>query len=116
MNRVAVLVVEDMPQVRATAVRVLEEVGYEVYEAYNGQAALEVLDACPEIDILFSDVRLPGMSGPELAYAARRRRPDLRVVLTSGYVGREDVPEDMPFLSKPWRPQDFASAVQMCRP
>ena len=50
------------------------------------------------------------MSGPELAEAVRRRRPDIRVVLTSGYVGEEDVPEGFTFVPKPWRMDQVAQA------
>src|SRR3954464_4561464 len=107
----AVLVVEDMPQVRATAVRIMEDLGCEVFDAYNGQQALELLQAHPEIEVLFADVRMPGMSGTELAEAAQRLRPDLQIVLTSGYVGQKDVPADITFVPKPWRVDAIAEAV-----
>jgi len=100
-----------MPQVRATTVRIMEDLGCEVFDAYNGQQALKLLEAHPDIQVLFADVRMPGMSGPELAEAAQRLRPDLRIVLTSGYVSRTEVPADMPFVPKPWRAQDIAEAV-----
>ena len=58
-----------------------------------------------------ADVRMPGMSGPELAQVARRLRPDLRIVLTSGYVSRDDVPEGIPFVPKPWRTGDLVDVV-----
>lgn len=108
---VVVLVVEDVPQVRATAVRIMREIGCEVLDAYNAQQALVLLKAHPEIRVLFADVRMPGLSGPELAQVARRLRPDLKVVLTSGYVEREDVPVDMPFVPKPWRLEEVADAI-----
>src|SRR5215207_7955720 len=108
---VAVLVVEDVPQVRATAVRIMQDLGCEVFDAYNGHQALKLLQAHPEIRVLFADVRMPGMSGPELAEAAQRLRPDLKIVLTSGYVGPEDVPSNVCFVPKPWRAQDIAKAV-----
>ena len=108
----AVLVVEDMPQVRATAVQLFEELGCAVFDAYNGQSALKILEARPEIQVLFADVRMLGMSGPELAQAARRLRPDLRIVLTSGYVSRDEVPRDIPFVPKPWHTDDLAQVVR----
>jgi CheY-like chemotaxis protein len=113
MSGLAVLVVEDMPQIRATAVQMFQELGYEVFDAYNGHGALQLLEARPEIQVLFADVRMPGMSGPELAEAAQRLRPDLRIVLTSGYVSREEVPGDIPFVPKPWHTGDL---VQVVRP
>src|SRR3954468_18448309 len=100
-----------MPQVRATAVRIMEDLGCEVFDAYNGQQALNLLKAHPDIQVLFADVRMPGMSGTELAEAAQRLRPDLRIVLTSGYVGPKDVPADIPFVPKPWRVEDVAGVV-----
>ncbi len=112
MSKVAVLVVEDMPQVRATAVRIIEDLGYTVFDAYNGQHALKLLQAHPEIQVLFADVRMPGMSGPELAQVARRLRPGLRIVLTSGYVRKEHVPDDTPFVQKPWRVGDLIGVVR----
>src|ERR687890_2899656 len=108
---VSVLVVEDVPQVRATAVRIMQDLGCTVFDAYNGHQALKLLQAHPEIQVLFTDVRMPGMSGPELAEAAQRLRPDLKIVLTSGYVGPKDVLADITFVPKPWRVDAFAEAV-----
>ena len=55
------------------------------------------------------------MSGPELAEAVRRRRPGIRIVLTSGYVGEEDVPKGFTFVPKPWRMDQVARAVGLRR-
>jgi CheY-like chemotaxis protein len=110
-TQIAVLVVEDVPQVRATAVQIMESLGCTVFDAYNGHQALTLLQAHPEIEVLFADVRMPGMSGPELARVAQRLRPDLRIVLTSGYVGPKDVPADIRFVPKPWREGDLAEVV-----
>src|SRR5215216_7724466 len=112
MSKVAVLVVEDVPQARATAVGIMQDLGCTVFDAYNGHQALKLLQAHPEIEVLFTDVRMPGMSGTELAEAAQRLRPDLKIVLTSGYVGPRDVPADIPFVPKPWRAQDIAEVVR----
>jgi CheY-like chemotaxis protein len=81
-----ILVVEDDPDVRGSAVLVLRSCGYAVREADDGASALAILEADPGIDLLFSDVVMPkGMNGFDLAREATRRRPDLKVVLTSGY-------------------------------
>src|SRR5215218_10477174 len=101
-----------MPQARATAVGIMQALGCEVFDAYNGHQALKLLQVHPEIQVLFTDVRMPGMSGTELAEAAQRLRPDLRIVLTSGYVGPKDVPAHIPFVPKPWRAQDIAEVVR----
>jgi CheY-like chemotaxis protein len=111
MAKPVMLVVEDNPMSRATAVEIFEDLGFTVFDAYNGHHALALLEARPEIRLLFIDVRMPGMSGPELAEAVRRRRPDIRVVLTSGYVGEEDVPKGFTFVPKPWRMDQVARAV-----
>src|SRR5215204_2972488 len=111
MSKVAVLVVEDMPKARATAVGIMLALGCTVFDAYNGHQALKLLQAHPEIQVLFTDVRMPGMSGTELAETAQRLRPDLKIVLTSGYVGPEDVPSNVCFVPKPWRMDAIAEAV-----
>ena len=111
-NTTAVLVVEDIPQVREAAVQLIEELGCTVFDAYNGDQALRILRAHDEIRVLFADVRMPGMSGVELAKTAQRLRPDLHIVLTSGYVGPDDVPEDVVFVPKPWRAAEIAEAFR----
>jgi len=81
-----ILVVEDEEAVRAFTVEMLRELGYGVLEAANGQTALRLIDANPAIQLLFTDVGLPdGINGRELADEAVRRRPDLKVLFTSGY-------------------------------
>jgi signal transduction histidine kinase/CheY-like chemotaxis protein len=82
------LVVEDDPQVLAVTVAVLTELGYQVVTASNAQIALDRLEAGEEVDLLFSDVVMPGgVNGVELARRAKALRPDLKVLLSSGYVG-----------------------------
>jgi PAS domain S-box-containing protein len=81
-----VLVAEDDPDVRNFTVEMLHELDYRVVEASDGHAALRLLDAHRETSLLFTDVGLPGgMNGRQLADEARRRRPDLKVLFTSGY-------------------------------
>ena len=111
MSKASVLVVEDNPLSRATAVSTFQALGFAVFDAYSGQHALALLDARPEITVMFVDVRMPGMSGPELAEVVRKRRPDIRIVLTSGYVGEEAVPTGLQFVPKPWRVEQVAKVV-----
>ncbi len=81
-----ILVVEDDPAVRQAAVWVLQLFGYETREAEDGPSALDVLEKEPGIDLMFSDLVMPrAMNGIELAREARRRRPGLKVLLTTGY-------------------------------
>jgi CheY-like chemotaxis protein len=111
MAKASVLVVEDNPMSRATAIAMFETLGFTVFDAYNGHHALALLEARPEISLLFVDVRMPGMGGPELAAVVRQRRPDIKVVLTSGYVAEEAVPSDFDFVPKPWRIDQVAEVV-----
>jgi len=81
-----VLVVEDDDDVRKYTRGVLGELGYRVIEAANGTNALDIIEQEPEIQLLFTDVGLPGgMNGRQLADKARRRRPGLKVLFTTGY-------------------------------
>jgi CheY-like chemotaxis protein len=81
-----ILVVEDEPAVREHSVASLRELGYRVLAAADGHAALRVLAPEADIDVLFTDVGLPGgMTGRQLAEAARVLRPELKVVYTTGY-------------------------------
>jgi len=81
-----ILVVEDDPDVRAYSCETLAELGYTVVAAENGATALRLLQANPEVRVLFSDIGLPGgMNGRQLSEAARKLRPDLKVLFTTGY-------------------------------
>lgn len=80
-----ILVVEDEPAMRALSVETLQELGYRVLEADSGPTALRLLDAHADVSLLFTDVVMPGMNGRKLADEARRRRPDLKVLFTTGY-------------------------------
>ncbi|MEJ1158281.1 ATP-binding protein [Prosthecomicrobium sp. N25] len=80
-----VLVVEDEAQVRRVSVDALRELGYRVHEAADAEAGLRQLEAHPEIGVLFTDVVMPGLNGRRLADEALKRRPDLKVLFTTGY-------------------------------
>ncbi|MFC7738862.1 PAS domain S-box protein [Roseomonas sp. GCM10028921] len=80
-----ILVVEDDTAVRRLSVEALRELGYEAVEADGPVAALRILDSDPGIVLLLSDVVMPDMNGARLAEEARRRRPDLKVIFTTGY-------------------------------
>jgi PAS domain S-box-containing protein len=81
-----VLVVEDDADVRAYSCETLAELGYTVLSAESGAAALHLLDAHPDIRVLFTDIGLPGgMNGRQLSDEVRKRRPDLKVLFTTGY-------------------------------
>lgn len=80
-----VLVVEDETAVRSLVVDVLEELGYRALEAIDGPSGLKVLQSKRRIDLLVSDIGLPGLNGRQLADAAREHRPDLKVLFMTGY-------------------------------
>ena len=113
-----ILVVEDEDDVRQTAVAILEHLGYRVVEAADGKTALALLARRPDIDLLFTDVVMPGgMTGPELAREIEQLRPGMRVLLTSGYAGAhqstgDPMPLDHPWIVKPYREQDLARQVR----
>jgi CheY-like chemotaxis protein/two-component sensor histidine kinase len=109
-----VMVVEDQDPVRRQAVRLLRSHGYEVFEASGAE---EALDAWPEVDVLVTDVVMPGMTGQELAQAARERSPGVRIVFMSGHT--EDVivrngarDGALAFVQKPFTRDSLLRAVE----
>jgi CheY-like chemotaxis protein len=80
-----VLVVEDEPVVRDLIVEVLGDLGYKALEAGDGPSGLKLLQSKRRIDLLITDVGLPGLNGRQLADQARERRPDLKVLFITGY-------------------------------
>ncbi|MFD0934977.1 ATP-binding protein, partial [Methylobacterium trifolii] len=113
-----ILVVEDEAAVREMAVESLSELGYATLTASHAAAALDRLKGPDRIDILFSDVVMPGgMNGVQLSVEARRLRPGLRVLLTSGYtnaaLGEQGVPPDLPLLNKPYLREDLADKLRL---
>ncbi len=112
-----VLVVEDSDDVRALAREYLESLGYRVLTARDGEEALHVLERGEPIDLLFSDIVMPGgVNGLILAERAGRMRPDLPVLLTTGY--NEDLVADGPatptmdVLGKPYRKAELADRIR----
>lgn len=96
------LFVEDDPLVREAVAGGLRQAGFTVRVAANGDAALALLDGGLVVDIVFSDIVMPGgISGIDLARAVRRRWPELPVVLATGYTERRVALPDVPVLSKP---------------
>jgi signal transduction histidine kinase len=109
-----VLLVDDNAEVRAVLRRQLDEIGHEVIEAPNGEEALAIIDRVPELAVLVSDVIMPGaMDGRRLAALARQRRPELRVVLVTGYAEGLDEAADRPFtlLRKPCTKEELVAAI-----
>jgi PAS domain S-box-containing protein len=109
----AVLVVEDDEQVRAISVGMLSSLGYRVYIAGDGHAALAILQRGEAVDLLFTDLVMPhGMSGIELAREACRIKPGLAVLLTTGYALRPSAGADeFPIIAKPFGLAALSDAV-----
>ena len=114
-----VLVVEDDDDVRAIVEELLADHGYHVLSARNGREAVVYLESSERIDLLFTDVVMPGgMNGRDVAAAAARLRPNLRVLYTSGYLGHSlagsgsSALAPHPFLAKPYRPTKLLETVK----
>jgi len=113
-----ILVVEDEEEVRSLLVTLLSGVGYKVHQAGDGESALAIMHEAPDIDLLLTDVMLPGgMDGIELAHEALRRRPHLPVLYSSGYSaialehqGRLDGSTEL--IEKPFRQRDLAAILE----
>jgi signal transduction histidine kinase len=112
-----VLVCEDEAQVRAISVETLEELGYRVVAASDGEEALELLDRTPDVRLIFTDVVMPGINGRVLADRALDRRPDLKILFTTGYTadaivhdGRLDA--DVTLIPKPFTAAQLAQKVR----
>lgn len=115
-----ILAVEDEPYIRRLLKKQLEGSGYAVVTAEDGERALAILNSgTPRVDLLFSDVVLPGISGVELSVTARQARPDLPVLLTSGHADaltaddlKDSAGNVLPFLRKPYEPDDLLKRLR----
>jgi CheY-like chemotaxis protein len=110
-----VLIVEDEALIRMTTVDMVDELGHQFVEAANGHEALERLDGDPEIDVLLTDLGLPGMSGQALIAEALKRRPELKVLVASGYGSQSELgsvdPALVRFLNKPFQMSQLKDAI-----
>jgi CheY-like chemotaxis protein len=99
-----ILIAEDEAMLRVIAVEMLEDAGFKVFEAGDGEEALALLKANPGIALLLSDVKMPRMDGYALVTAGLALRPDLKVVLMTGYAQDppQGLPRPIPTLHKPF--------------
>ncbi len=105
------LIAEDDIFIRATIAEFLRDAGFDVLEASSADEAMAVFEAGTEIDLLFSDIKMPGsMDGSELAVRVKDRWPGTHVMLTSGYPGTLGESRDR-FLPKPYRPLSVLAAI-----
>jgi PAS domain S-box-containing protein len=109
-GRMRVLLVDDEELVRMSTAAMLADLGYEVVEAGSGEEALELLVGNPP-DLLLTDHLMPGMSGVELANAARTRIPSLPTLIISGYAELDGLAPELPRLTKPFRNSELAECL-----
>jgi len=99
-----ILVVDDEFLVRINTSDVLEEAGFEVIEALDAASALAILEEEPNIDLVCTDVHMPGeLNGIDLAIQVQIRHPTTKVIVLSGYSRRSDCPAQIPHLTKPFQ-------------
>jgi signal transduction histidine kinase/ActR/RegA family two-component response regulator len=114
-----VLVVEDDEAVLTTAIETLTDLGYHVLLAHDGREALQIVKAPHKVDLLFSDIVMPGgINGVQLAIEARRLQPNIRVLLTSGYTAaaltdKHGLLKEFPLLGKPYRRDQLAAHLRV---
>ena len=117
-KREVILLVEDDEELRRLGDELLESLNYRVLSAQNGPEALVILDKTSRVDLLFTDFVLPrGLNGSELAAEARRRRPGLKVLFTSGYAhsanGHKEAPNsNVDMIAKPYKRADVADRIR----
>jgi CheY-like chemotaxis protein len=113
-HRQTVLVVEDEGLVRLDAAETLRDAGFTVVEAANAEQALAVVAGGESVDLLFTDINMPGsIDGLELAKRVSRLKPRIHLLLTSGKVSpaRGQIPADGGFIAKPYTPEAVTRAV-----
>ena len=112
--RPVALVVEDEALVRMYACELLEEQGFNVLQAATAERALEVMEAGPQVRLLFTDIQMPGaFDGMDLARQVHARWPKVRLVITSGQrrPSRAEIPDDGRFLAKPYAAEELIHQV-----
>jgi signal transduction histidine kinase/CheY-like chemotaxis protein len=111
-RRLTLLFVDDDFLISLSTAALLEDLGHDVIKASSGPAALDVLNSGKPIDLLITDYAMPGMTGVQLAEAARKLRPDLPILLATGYA---DLPArakiELPRLSKPYQQNQLAEQI-----
>src|SRR5436305_6586428 len=111
-TKATILLVDDEQSVRAIVLKILRRADYNVLEAESGDAALRIAETHPgRIDLLITDMFMPGLRGPEVATRLAMTRPGLRVLFMSGYAdqdARTGVPAGANFLNKPFSGADLA--------
>jgi CheY-like chemotaxis protein len=109
-ERPKLMIVDDDPEVRIIVAEFLGDFGYQVIQAGGGAEALRLLTEAPDLRMIITDIRMPDMSGIELADLATQRLHDLKIILISGYFVSQQV--EWRFLRKPFRMRELEEAVR----
>jgi CheY-like chemotaxis protein len=117
MEPTNVLYVEDNLLVSLATADMLEDAGYSIHAASDAKRALALLEEHPEIDLMVTDIGLPGVNGHELAAEVRRLRPDLKVLFLTGYdrsqwIGEAAEGSGTRYLGKPYQERDLLEALR----
>ncbi len=110
------LLVDDEDLVRMSTADMLIDLGYEVVEANSAEEALRLVRDGLKPDLLVTDHLMPGMSGVELAHNVRSSRPEMPVLIISGYAESEGLAPDLPRLTKPFRNAELAKSLSELMP
>jgi CheY-like chemotaxis protein len=113
-KRPVVLIVEDDFLLRKSAAGMIEDTGFEVVEAGNADEAIAILEARPDIRVVFTDIQMPGsMNGLKLAHYVRGKWPPIKIIATSGQMtlSDADLPEGGIFLPKPYAPEAISATL-----
>jgi CheY-like chemotaxis protein len=112
-DTVTILVVDDDALITMNTVDLISDLGYTAVEAYSAAQALDILNSRAGITLMMTDYSMPGMTGPELALAARAIRPDLPILLVTGYAELPNNQEShLPRLEKPYRIEELTAKIQ----
>ena len=115
MKKIVILVVEDEPLLRVTTVLELEDLRFDVRQAGNASEALASLEKMQDVDVVFTDIDMPGhMSGIGLSHMIESRWPVIKIIVTSGHRPNEldALPPEARFFRKPYMPARVACAAR----
>jgi CheY-like chemotaxis protein len=105
------LLVDDEELVRISTADMLGDLGFVVVEASSAEEALKLIEGGVRPDVLITDHLMPGMTGTHLARTIREARPDLPVLIVSGYAASDGIAPDLPRLTKPFRNEELAAKL-----
>ncbi len=114
-QRISVLIVEDEVLIRMSMVDELEDAGFTVFEASNAEQAIEMLIANSAIEVMFTDIDMPGgIDGLKLAASVRDRWPPIKIIVTSGHrqINVQALPVEARFVIKPYDPMAIIRSIR----